>query len=218
MEVLNMSSEKRAWLIRPRPHGIYRMNEFKAQNIVAIGWPGIGDLTGQSREELKHRLSLPPYDLSGLALGNAYATIDIVVNQMQPGDLVLAADGDDIYLGRISGGYRFDPSVDNDAGGYPHQRPVEWFPVNLSRNALSRDLRCALRVHRTAANLSHHYAEIEALSRGEQYQPLEDPGQTVEVSYPLRPDFVIQFEIPNDITRNEAQRLSSYFASLYFTE
>lgn len=68
---------RNAWLIRPVPHGIPRVTEFKEKGIIAVGWPCIGNLKGKSREDLKHLLSLPPYSLTGLALGNAYATIDI---------------------------------------------------------------------------------------------------------------------------------------------
>ena len=213
---MNNMNEKKAWLIRPRPHEIYRMPEFKTKNIVAIGWPGIGDITGMSREDLKQTLADAPYHLSGLALGNAYATIDILLNQMKKGDLVLVADGADIYFGEIAGDYSFDRSVDNASDGYPHQRTVRWMN-SLSREDLSKELRSALKVHRTAANLSHHFAEIDALAHGQPYQPEKAVSNTIGVSYPLRPNFNIQFEIPNDITRDEAQRLSSYFASLYFS-
>lgn len=89
---------RNAWLIRPVPHGIPRVTEFKEKGIIAVGWPCIGNLKGKSREDLKHLLSLPPYSLTGLALGNAYATIDIFVNQMEVGDLLLMPNGEDIYL------------------------------------------------------------------------------------------------------------------------
>lgn len=212
-----MENTKKAWLVRPRPHGNYRMAEFRSQNLVAIGWPGIGDITGMSREDLKQTLANSHYHLSGLALGNAYATVDILLNQMQKGDLVLVADGADIYIGEISGDYYFDHTVDSDNEGYSHQRPVIWL-TSLSREDLSKELRTALKVHRTAANLSHHFAEINSLAHGQPYVPSEHSTSTVAVSYPLRPNFDIQFKIPNDITWDEAQRLSSYFASLYFTK
>ena len=39
-----MKNTKKAWLVRAYPHGKYRFNEFRENNIVAIGWPGIGSL------------------------------------------------------------------------------------------------------------------------------------------------------------------------------
>ena len=54
---------KQAWLVRPYPHGTTkRLDEFKAKNFVAIGWPKIGNLSGKSREALKALLSGAPYN------------------------------------------------------------------------------------------------------------------------------------------------------------
>ena len=197
---------RNAWLIRPVPHGIPRVTEFKEKGIIAVGWPCIGNLKGKSREDLKHLLSLPPYSLTGLALGNAYATIDIFVNQMEVGDLLLMPNGEDIYY--------LDAAVDSNEEGYPHQRTAKWI-TNTSRKDLSMELRSSLKVHRTTANLSHHIDEIEALCKGEKLAVTTD---YIEVTYPLRADFEVSFKIPKDISKDEAQRLSSYFASLYFTK
>ena len=194
---------RNAWLIRPVPHGIPRVTEFKEKGIIAVGWPCIGNLKGKSGEDLKHLLSLPPYSLTGLALGNAYATIDIFVNQMEVGDLLLMPNGEDIYA-----------AVDSNEEGYPHQRTAKWI-TNTSRKDLSMELRSSLKVHRTTANLSHHIDEIEALCKGEKLAVTTD---YIEVTYPLRADFEVSFKIPKDISKDEAQRLSSYFASLYFTK
>ena len=170
--------------------------------------------TWYSKSNLKHLLSLPPYSLTGLALGNAYATIDIFVNQMEVGDLLLMPNGEDIYLGEVTSDYYLDAAVDSNEEGYPHQRTAKWI-TNTSRKDLSMELRSSLKVHRTTANLSHHIDEIEALCKGEKLAVTTD---YIEVTYPLRADFEVSFKIPKDISKDEAQRLSSYFASLYFTK
>lgn len=160
-----------------------------------------------------------PYRLKGLELGNAYATIDIFVNRMSVGDLVLIPDGADIYFAEITGDYYLDKTVDNDAAGYPHQRRIRWL-ADTSRQNLSMPLRSSLKVQRATANLSEHKEEIEALSCGEKYEKKlnKDIPQAIAVSYPLRPDFMISFQIPSDITREEAQRLSDYLKTLYFRQ
>lgn len=208
-----------AWLVRPFPHNIKRLDEFKKDGIIAIGWPGIGDLSQKSREGIKEILAGKPYRLKGLELGNAYATIDIFVNRMSVGDLVLIPDGADIYFAEITGDYYLDKTVDNDAAGYPHQRRIRWL-ADTSRQNLSMPLRSSLKVQRATANLSEHKEEIEALSRGEKYEKKlnKDIPQAIAVSYPLRPDFMISFQIPSDITREEAQRLSDYLKTLYFRQ
>lgn len=120
---------RNAWLIRPVPHGIPRVTEFKEKGIIAVGWPCIGNLKGKSREDLKHLLSLPPYSLTGLALGNAYATIDIFVNQMEVGDLLLMPNGEDIYLGEVTSDYYLDAAVDSNEEGYPTRERQNGSPI-----------------------------------------------------------------------------------------
>jgi len=206
----------KAWLVRPNPTDINRINEFQAENIVAIGWPGIGDLTGKTRQDLKEILSKPPYSYTALALGNAYATVDIFVNQMNKGDLVLTPDGDNIYLGVIASNYQFNPKVDNINNGYSHQRTVEWHN-KITREDLSKALRSSLKVHRTAADLSHHYNEIKARCFN---MPISKAATTgpIKISYPLRPNFNISFEIPADMTKEEAERLKTFISTLHFKD
>ncbi|WP_443684976.1 restriction endonuclease [Phascolarctobacterium succinatutens] len=206
----------KAWLVRPNPADINRINEFQTENIVAIGWPGIGDLTGKTRQDLKEILSNPPYSYTALALGNAYATVDIFVNQMNKGDLVLTPDGDNIYLGVIASNYQFNPKVDNISNGYSHQRTVEWHN-KITREDLSKALRSSLKVHRTAADLSHHYNEIKARCFN---MPIPKTATTgpIKISYPLRPNFNISFEIPADMTKEEAERLKTFISTLHFKD
>lgn len=207
---------KNAWLVRPFPGGIRRVNEFKSNNIVAIGWPCIGDLTGKLREDIKSILADPPYNLSGIKLGNAYATVDIFVNRMQKGDLVLVPDGEDIYFGELISDYYLNSSVDNMSQGYPHQRKVKWHSNSL-RTDLSMPLRLSLKVHRATADLTKHLEEIDLLTQGKKFPDGENNAvDPIKVTYPLRTDFTISFEIPSDISSDEAKRLSKYIESLYF--
>lgn len=205
---------RNAWLVRPFPCKIRRIEEFKEQNIIAVGWPKTGDLKGKSRQNIKDILSDTPYSLTGLELGNAYATIDILVNRMNIGDLVLIPDGDDIYFAKITGDYYMSPANSDDLD-YPHQRKIEWL-ARTSRKNLSKQLRSSLKVQRATADLSKHFDEIDALSKGEKYEVNRD-SLTIPVSYPLRPDYVVSFNIPADITKEEAHRLSAYLETLYFS-
>lgn len=207
---------KQAWLVRPFPDNVTkRLDEFRVNNFVAIGWPHIGNLAGKSREDIKEILSGNPYNYSGLALGNAYATIDIFVNRMEKDDYLLIPDGGDIYFAVIDSDYVFDKSVDNDTDGYPHQRRVKNFTVSHLRTELSKSLRSSLKVHRATADLSKHYDEIKALADGGTFNGVIDD---VDVSYNLRPDYTVSFSIPSNITKTEAKRLSLYLESLFYQE
>ncbi len=207
---------KQAWLLRPYPDGeTKRLDEFRAKGFIAIGWPGIGSLEGKSREDIKELLSGQPYNYSGLELGNAYATIDILVNRMEIGDYLLIPDGDDIYFAVVDSGYVFDQALDNDSYGYPHQRRVRNFTSSHLRSELSKQLRSSLKVHRTTADLSKHYDEIQAIASGKSFSATVE---SVEASYQLRPNYTVSLNVPTDITKTEAKRLSMYIESLFFVE
>lgn len=209
----------KAWLLRPNPHENFRLEEFKSENIIAVGWPGIGDLTNKSREDIKSLLQENPYNYASLVLGNAYATIDILVNQMDLDDLVLIPNGDDIYFAKITSNYKYDNSKDNDEEGYPHQRKVKFLNSPISRSSLPNELRNSLKVRRAAANLTKHYNLIKDLSEGNEITSLNtvnDNNNFIDVEYPIRSNTVIQLRIPNDLTQNEAIRLSDFVKTLYF--
>lgn len=125
-----------AWLVRPVPGGINRMQYFLNEGIIALGWHHIGDLTGSVREEIKARLAGKPFEMEGSRLWSAAANIDLVVNQMRPGDYILSAEGQDIYIGRVNGDYKFNRLKDNDQDRCPHQRSVEWL-AKAMRSGLS---------------------------------------------------------------------------------
>ncbi|WP_163195261.1 restriction endonuclease [Clostridium thermarum] len=208
----------KAWLVRPIPHGTNRIEEFKSNNIVAVGWPLIGNLTGKSRSDIKELLQKHPYNYTSLKLGNAYATIDILVNQMSKGDLILVPNNDDIYFGKIESDYIYDSSKDSDIEGYPHQRKIKWLNGPISRTQLPDSLRSSLKVQRTTADLSKHYTVIKALSEGTPITNIviPDENEFIDVEYPLRPGVLVKLSIPKNITITEASRLSDFVKTLYF--
>ena len=226
--IKNKPIRKVAWLLRPLPHKNKRLDEFKKESIIAIGWPKTGDLSGKKKDEIKIILSKGEYKYESLKLGNVVSNLDIFVNKMEIGDLILIPDGDNIYFARITGEYYFDETKANDEEGYPHQRKIEWSANEISREDLSMKLRSSLKVHRTTSDLSKHFDEIEALSKGEKILLDEElevngsktslPTNVIEVKYPLRPGFEISFVLPKDLSKKESERLSLYFSTLYFEE
>ncbi len=93
------------------------------------------------------------------------------------------------------------------------------------KDDLSLELRSALKNKRTTADLSKFAQEIDALSKGKRLPQNNAPEKTtrnpdgldvMEMSYPLRPNFTLTFQLPKNITRDETRRLSQYFATLYF--
>ena len=205
---------KNAWMLRPFPNEKDAMQEFLDQNLLAVGWSELEDLTGKGREQMEKEL-VKVYQLSGQSLGRAKATLDIVVNQMKIGDLILTPYGEDIHLGQVESVYEYVPA-DKDKG-YPHQRKIHWCS-RVSRSDLSEELRGSLRARSTAANLSKHKVEIQALAEGRPVPQTAKKQDTIPLTYPLRPDFMIRMEIPKDMSREESERLGTYIKTLYFTE
>ncbi|MEH7459329.1 restriction endonuclease [Bacillus sp. JJ1127] len=124
----------KAWVVRPFPHGVNRMKEFLTKHkhqdtgngIIAIGWPGIGDLSEVSKRKEVKKVVEGKYTYSPKALGQKAGVIYRFLQEIEIGDYVLVPDGRFTYIGRIASSYKYDESVDNGEEGYPHQRWVEW--------------------------------------------------------------------------------------------
>jgi predicted Mrr-cat superfamily restriction endonuclease len=124
---------RQLWVIRPEPNFINRMADFLEKGIVAIGWPGVGDLGGGlSREDIKARLraTYEHYEKDEKnELAVAAGILDRFVNMVSPSDLFLVPDGEDVYVCEVEGGYSFHPELAGDTPeqGYPHWREVSYF-------------------------------------------------------------------------------------------
>jgi 5-methylcytosine-specific restriction protein B len=96
------------------------------ENVVAIGWSNLGDLSGwdhsrESREKLSARLNEVERKTPQV-IGRHASQILQFVSKIAEGDRVLAADGQTILgVGQVTGAYRFEPS-----GTFRHRRPVAW--------------------------------------------------------------------------------------------
>lgn len=205
---------KNAWMIRPFPHDADRLSEFKAHNIIAIGWPQIPSLGGKDIDEIRGILQDHPARYSPRQLGVALSTINIFVNEMAVNDLVVIPYYDNVYFAKVTSDYYFEPAKIDD--GYPHQRKIEWLKGPVSREELSDDLRNSLRAPRTATDLKQHYDTIRALIENGYSQPSLSSSSLMDVSYPLRPDLNCTIKIPRDITQDEAERLAEFVKTLYF--
>lgn len=208
---------KKAWLIRPFPHDIDRLSEFTSNDIIAIGWPEISTLAGKNKSNIKEILQNHPKKYSPHQLGVALATVDIFVNRISIGDLVVVPHEDDIYFAKVISDYFYESTKVND--GYPHQRSVEWLKdAPISRNQLPDALRNSLRAPRTAADLSHHLGLIENIIEADTSEGLESISDYMDVLYPLRADLDCTVTIPKNITKVEAERLGEFIKTLYFNQ
>lgn len=100
---------------------------FLTKNCVAVGWAKMGDLgkLKADRDAFKARVAEVYPDKKPGAIPNNAGQLFRFVHEMKQGDLVVYPSKRDrqIHLGRIEGGYTYDPKIEP---GYPHLRSVKW--------------------------------------------------------------------------------------------
>lgn len=114
---------------------------FLKQNCIAIGWNAMGDLSklAPDREAFKafYVHAYPDAKKGGIATVSGIPFR--FLHEMQVDDLVAYPSKIDkhIHIGRITGGYRYDPSGE---ASYPHRRKVKWLKqvprLDFSQGAL----------------------------------------------------------------------------------
>lgn len=165
-----MMSINNAWVVRPYPHGNYRMKEFITKEIIATGYPGIGDLSNvKNRKEIKEALKKEYTYSSPQSLGQAAGNIHRLLLEMEKEDYVVVPDGQQIYIGKIMSGYIFDDKVGLNSGNYPHQRKVEWIGngKTIDRSILPGQLYDTLKGRQTIFSID--YNGIKELVENKKY-------------------------------------------------
>jgi predicted Mrr-cat superfamily restriction endonuclease len=169
-----------AWAVRPKPHGYNRLEEFKHQNIVAIGWPDYGDLSNSSKSEIRDLIE-ENHDWSSRRIGQTVGQINRFVNGFEQGDYVIVPSGGDVYIGRVESEYYFDESVAGEDEGYPHQRKVKWkFDASaIDRSSLPGKVYDSLKGRMTVFSLdAERVSTLERpkveIREGDQYAELQN--------------------------------------------
>lgn len=99
---------------------------FKEQEVIAIGWAEMGDLSklAANKDAFKAALAQTyPDKLAAVPVNTGQ--LFRFVYEMAEGDLVLYSSAADrkVHFGRVNGSYRHDPS---HLTHYPNRRPVKW--------------------------------------------------------------------------------------------
>ncbi|EQF28929.1 hypothetical protein QEW_0399 [Clostridioides difficile CD160] len=206
---------KRAWLFRALPNNIDRMKEFKANNLIGVGWDYVEDLSGKDINDIGEILNKRNYK-SPRSMSSDKSTLDIIANRMNIGDIVVVPHVDLVYIGEISTDYRYDETKATGEG-YPHQRGVNWIGEPLLRNNLTLDLRSSLKVPKTCADLTHRYKDIQ-IALGEVTEDKLDEKEFIIVEYPIRPDVNVKIEIPKDLKKSESVRIGEFIKTIFFDD
>ena len=172
-----------AWVVRPKPGGKNRIEEFRNDNIVAIGWLSDHDLSFASKSDIKGILG-DRHDWNAYKLGQATGQVHRFVNKMSEGDFVLVPSGGYVYLGRIESDYEYDP--DPPATGLAHQRTVKWELDGgaINRASLPGKLRDSLKGRLTV--FTADVDQVEKLLESEVESSGSDPYVDLEEEYLAR--------------------------------
>ncbi len=117
----------RYWKIAPGKNAV-AWPEWKTRNIIAIGWPELGDLSAATKADFDKRAAVCAKE-HGYKQGMSQVW---TFRGIQPGDRVVANQGKHTALGigTVASNYRFAPGTHTvDGEDYPHQMDVVWDDV-----------------------------------------------------------------------------------------
>lgn len=160
--------------MKSKPHGIERLNEFIGNNegensFVAIGWPGIGDLTNVDKEEIRERLE-KKYKYKGSQLGTYLSAVNTFVNTMKKDDLVLISNKlAQVFIFQV-GDYHYEKNYDSNEFGMCHQRKARLLKV-INKDDLNMEIQNLLRNRGTITQFKYPY-DKSGLDKW--FEPLEE--------------------------------------------
>lgn len=148
---------------------------FLEKNVIAVGWHELGDLStlSSNQEAFKAAVSEAYPNAKPGAIPNYAGQLLRFVHAIQPNDLVLYPSKRDrqVHFGRVKGGYRYDPSIEE---GYPHLRPVEWLK-SLPRTSFSQGALYEIGAAMSLFQVRNYAEEFQAALEGKTTSP---PGGT----------------------------------------
>ena len=157
-----MTTADKVWMVRTGSDGALA-EVVQAQQVVALGWPELGDLAGlATREALKARYRDALPEESERTVGQNAGQLLRFVREMAVGNWVLTdlPAGDELLVGRVTGPYAYQPSP--PLAAYPHVRTVTWL-ARVPREAFSPAAQRSLSSPLTLYSLDDYVDELRAL-------------------------------------------------------
>ena len=128
--------EKRVW-------GIHTQNDtlFLRDNVIAIGWPGIGDIAtiAPTREAFKEKYIQAYPEAKKGSVATSAGMLYRFCHEVQIGDYVVFPSKSNhmVNIGTIESNYFYEESAQNTFGGYVQQHRVKWLK-HLPRTAFTQ--------------------------------------------------------------------------------
>ena len=165
------------WMVRAGRHGSL-FNKFKSDNIIAIHYPEIGNVSDKTEEEIRAEVVRGYPNDSNQQRGSVIGTHRTFCLRMKLGDGVVTRvpDAREYLLGAVAGKCQYQDKI----AGYRHYRSVKWNKKTVSRDSLSGAVKNSLGGLNTIFQIQDdHWKEIFAqLSPGTKSQPQTDADET----------------------------------------
>jgi 5-methylcytosine-specific restriction protein B len=159
--------------------GESQLEDMIANNIVTIGWEKLGNLneidTLNKRNIQSTLQENGYYEGDNRTASRKAGEIIVFLNEITPGDFVLAADGGKILaIGKvISNHYVFDSNLD-----FPHCRCVEWIKSNIVDLSIDEGLRTTVWKYYYENNI----AEIQTYLNGSKIKPIDNYNHNMSLN------------------------------------
>ena len=174
-------TSKNAWAVRPKPNGIDRIEEFLENGMAAIGWPDLGNLNafvGCNWEKLQQKFEKHYPGTGSRSVGQQVGIVNRFIN-IKKGDIIAVPSGQNVFFGKVKGGYSFQKKLANNSNGYPHWVRVEYaFDGHaIPREQLSAKLYASLKGRMSVFGIPYKFAQ-KAIENPDRYQQKVNPRKT----------------------------------------
>lgn len=150
------------WLVRAGQKGEIAQ-DVVAHEVIAIGWPEIGDLSNAFNRDDVNRLFFEANpQASKYTAAFAVGQLFRFAHGMSQGDIVLVPLPESRYmLAEVAGSYSFNPDL---ISGFPHTRRVRWIGEPFAAIILSNIIRRTAASPRTVIELNGYGPELQRLA------------------------------------------------------
>lgn len=142
--------------IKTKPNGIEMVQDFIEKSFICIGYSNIGDLTNKDKQEIQYNLE-SNYGYIDSQLRYHTRIVNLFVNTIKKGDVVLIVEDDWAHIG-ILGGYEY--IYETEVIGTCHMRPVYWVK-KIEKDKLNNYVQDLLKSRNPITKFSHPFDTSE---------------------------------------------------------
>jgi len=206
--VISQSSDepsRRAWFIRGTEGNKSHVPDWLSGGFCAIGWLELGELPIDiDRASLVERLRVTYPDASDGTNRNSAGVILRFLQAMRVGDIVLAPNGPDLYVGVVDGPVEYRPAGTHS----PWRRAVDWAnpETPIARSDASASLYSKMRTLLTLTDISENLAELSAYLEPAPGAPIR--SAVAEAALPdATPELAADLHLPESWLQNQIDLL-----------